>query len=236
MAFQQTVANDIGWGVVGELFLDSPIRCAPYNLQSVDAAYNVIGRAFIRTAEGIAAAGGPINAANFAGILVDPHVYANPGTTAGPLVTNLALPNYTNAELLTMGDIWVTLPGAAAIGDLITANDTTGVLGSVGGAVSATGAISTTTLTVSAVAAGSAPLAVGQYITGPNVAPGTYITALGTGTGGTGTYTVNLSQTASSGAINAAAVAPSGSSIVPGAKVSRFTVAGAGLAVITLTN
>lgn len=58
-----------------------------------------------------------------------------------------------------------------------------------------TGAISGTTLTVSAVASGA--LAVGQTIsdTTGNLVVGTTITALGTGSGGTGTYTVSNSQT-----------------------------------------
>ncbi|WP_267550396.1 baseplate J/gp47 family protein [Rhizobium rhizogenes] len=58
-----------------------------------------------------------------------------------------------------------------------------------------TGAVSGTTLTVSAVASGT--LAVGQTIsdTTGNLVIGTTITALGTGTGGTGTYTVSNSQT-----------------------------------------
>lgn len=62
-----------------------------------------------------------------------------------------------------------------------------------------TGSITGTTLTVTAVASGA--LAVGQYISGPLIEPGTYITALGTGTGGAGTYTVNTSQTVSSATI-----------------------------------
>lgn len=67
-----------------------------------------------------------------------------------------------------------------------------------------TGSISATTLTVSAVASGT--LAVGQQLTGANVAVGTFITALGSGTGGTGTYTVSQSQTAASATIDAYAV------------------------------
>ena len=55
------------------------------------------------------------------------------------------------------------------------------------------GSISSSTLTVSSVSSGT--LLVGQYITGTGVTPGTYITALGTGTGGVGTY--NLSQISS---------------------------------------
>jgi hypothetical protein len=55
-----------------------------------------------------------------------------------------------------------------------------------------TGAISGTTLTISAISAGI--LEIGDVIEGTGVAVGTKITALGTGTGGVGTYTVNISQ------------------------------------------
>lgn len=64
-----------------------------------------------------------------------------------------------------------------------------------------TGAISTTTLTVSGVTSGS--LSIGQTIQGSGVTSGTIITALGTGTGGTGTYTVNRSQTVGSSTLYA---------------------------------
>jgi hypothetical protein len=56
-----------------------------------------------------------------------------------------------------------------------------------------TGAITGTTLTVSAVTSGT--LYVGQTIQGTGVTANTMITALGTGTGGAGTYTVSTSQT-----------------------------------------
>lgn len=61
------------------------------------------------------------------------------------------------------------------------------------------GSISGTTLTVSALTNGA--YAVGQQVSGPNVAAGTYITGLGTGTGGPGTYTVSVSQTAAAGVV-----------------------------------
>lgn len=70
-----------------------------------------------------------------------------------------------------------------------------------GAGASFTGAISGTTLTVSAVASGT--IQVGQTIAGSGITVGTTITALGTGTGGTGTYTVSTSQTATSTAITA---------------------------------
>lgn len=62
--------------------------------------------------------------------------------------------------------------------------------------------ISGTTLTIGGTITGT--FAIGQYISGINAAgttisPGTYITALGTGSGGAGTYTVNNSQTLATG-------------------------------------
>ena len=65
-----------------------------------------------------------------------------------------------------------------------------------GSGASVTGSISTTTLTVTAVASGT--VYVGQSVQGTGVTAGTVITALGTGAGGTGTYTVNNSQTVGS--------------------------------------
>lgn len=59
-----------------------------------------------------------------------------------------------------------------------------------------TGSISGTTLTVTSIS--SASILVGQHVYGAGVAPGTAITAFGSGSGGTGTYTVNVSQTVGS--------------------------------------
>lgn len=53
--------------------------------------------------------------------------------------------------------------------------------------------ISGTTLTVSAMTAGT--IQVGQTLSGTGVLPGTVIQSLGTGSGGTGTYTISQSQT-----------------------------------------
>lgn len=64
---------------------------------------------------------------------------------------------------------------------------------------SVTGSISGTSLTVTAISAGS--LNVGDTISGSGVTVGTKIIGLGTGQGGTGTYTVSASQTVASTAI-----------------------------------
>jgi len=63
-----------------------------------------------------------------------------------------------------------------------------------------TGSISGATMTISAVSSGT--ISVGQRVYGANIAPYTFITALGTGTGGVGTYMVSVSQTAASGSIS----------------------------------
>ncbi|HDR9199665.1 TPA: DUF3383 domain-containing protein [Burkholderia vietnamiensis] len=68
-----------------------------------------------------------------------------------------------------------------------------------------TGAISGTTLTVSAVTSGA--LAIGQVLSGTGVTAGTKITGFLTGSGATGTYTVDQSQTVASTSITAAAAA-----------------------------
>lgn len=85
--------------------------------------------------------------------------------------------------------------------------------------VAFSGSISGTTLTVYSGAAGQfiigqspvggsviGVVAVGAAVFGPNVAPGTVITGLGTGTGGAGTYTVNISQTVAQETMAAGAI------------------------------
>jgi hypothetical protein len=129
MAFQSSVFLAQGFGVPGELYTDGPHRAESFILESASAAYNIIGAtAFTVTNEGIAAAGGT---GVFAGILVNPKVYATSGTVSGALAPTLTLPNETQAELLTMGSIVVTLPAAAAIGDSVIYDNTTGALSTI---------------------------------------------------------------------------------------------------------
>jgi hypothetical protein len=127
MTFQSTVSLQQGFGVPGELYNDSPFRSQSFILNSASAAYNIVGATVCTiTAQGTAEAGGT---GIFAGFLVDPKVYALQGTLAGgTLAPSLVLPNYTQVELLTMGSIVVTLPGAAAIGDVVIYNTTTGAI------------------------------------------------------------------------------------------------------------
>ena len=230
MPFQSSVNIALGAGVVGDVSFESPSRATPYVLSSADASYNVVGRAFTVSSEGVAAAGGT---GIFAGILANPKVYPLQGTSAGTLTPTLTLPNNATAELVTMGDMYTYLPAAANIGDLVAYDTTTGALSTTAPVAAFTAAQSTTTLTVSAITAGT--LGVGSVVTQASGQLSTII-ALGTGTGGTGTYTLDTSQTVSSGAATATSVAGSGKKFVPNTVVSKFTVSAAGLANITLTN
>jgi hypothetical protein len=140
MGFQTAVLNNIGFGVPGELYLEGPLRGQPAVLNTGTPANNVIGRAFtiVDDATGsfdttsdpqpleVAAGGTGV----FAGILANPKVYSNVGTSAGgTLAPNLTLPNGTMVELVQeCTGIIVQLGAACAIGDWVYYTDATGVL------------------------------------------------------------------------------------------------------------
>lgn len=129
MAFQSTVNFFQGAGVPGQIYLDDPHRAESFILESALASYNIVGAtAYTVVSEGIAQAGGT---GHFAGILVDPQQYALFGVNNQPLQPTLVLPNEIQADLLTMGTIFVTLPAAAAIGDVVIYDNTTGALSTI---------------------------------------------------------------------------------------------------------
>ena len=63
-----------------------------------------------------------------------------------------------------------------------------------------TGGVASTTLTVTAISAGT--LQPGQYLTGTGITSGTYIVSILTGSGGTGTYLLSQAATISTGGTN----------------------------------
>lgn len=135
MPFQSAVRLVQGAGVPGERAYDSPSRVFPYNLTS-SPQLNVVGATAYTvttpandTTAGIAAAGG---AGEFAGILVDPKSYAlyGNGTFQGALAPTLDVPDGTIGQLATMGIYFVILTTAAAVGNLLCYNTTTGALAS----------------------------------------------------------------------------------------------------------
>lgn len=129
--FQQTVSAQMAFGVPGELFDSGPKRSRSYILNSALASYNVFGSAFSVTSQGIAAAGNVSGTAVYAGILVNPKGSVSFGGSGGPLTPTLQLANNSQAELLTMGSIVVALPAAAAIGDVVIFDNTTGLLSTI---------------------------------------------------------------------------------------------------------
>lgn len=205
------IYNPIGFP--GDLAFEGPIRAAPFNLVSSPNP-NVIGYAFTQSSAanpdpvynvpnsstvaaplaGTARAGGT---GVFAGILVNSKEQAMYGTSAlNPLGPSIVLPDNTIGSLLTMGYIFVNLPGPANPGDLVTYDTNTGALNSIAptalftASIAAGGSATPDVLTVTAVSAGQ--LVIGQQITGAGIPSGTYINSLGTGKGYTGTY--NLSS------------------------------------------
>src|ERR1700679_2207242 len=129
MAFQTTVSIQQGFGVPGELYDDSPVIANTYTINSGSAAYNIIGATCCTvSSQGFVAAGGTNP---FAGFLVNPKVQALYGTGGVPLAPTLTVNNFDIVEVLSMGTIIVTLPAAAAIGDYVVYNTTTGAISTI---------------------------------------------------------------------------------------------------------
>ena len=130
--FQSSVNVNLGFGIPGELIVDGPQRVDSLILASTGGT---IGLAFTKSnSTNVATQGGTIVSGTsvFAGILVNPKVYASYGAPGGdPLDPTLFVTGYTQAEFLSMGTIVVTLVGAANIGDIVQYNTTTGVLSAV---------------------------------------------------------------------------------------------------------
>ena len=109
MAFQTKVNIEQGFGVSGDIHLDSPTRTESLIIDSKGAAPNIVGYAFTKDAKtNIAKVGGEIAAGRvFAGILVNSKEYPLYGTTKGALEPSLAIADGIHGDMLTMGDIVV---------------------------------------------------------------------------------------------------------------------------------
>jgi hypothetical protein len=132
MSFQSAVFINQGAGVPGEQYSDSPMRAQSYQINSVSAANNVIGSTMCTiSSQGTVACGNVGGARVFAGLLVDPKNIASFGIGSVPLAPTLIVPNFTQIECATMGSFFVTLPAAAAIGDWVIYDNTTGAISTV---------------------------------------------------------------------------------------------------------
>lgn len=244
-SFQSVVNIFPALGVVGEMSFDGPTRAKEANIYSAGVA-NLIGNAYTWSNN---MNPNPVGAAPnaptaqvggtgaFAGILVNPKVYASYGTSAGgPLGATLQIPDYTLGELADMGEFFVNLPGPANAGDLVTYDPLTGNLNSMVSTTKFTGSIAAggsagvaDILTVSAVSQGI--LAVGSIISGVGVETAT-ILSMGTGNGYTGTYNLSTinQQTVSSVAMTAPNVPE------PAFAASSAHIIGTTLTITTLTS
>lgn len=140
MAFQGPItSSNIAFGIVGELFDNSPHRGQPGWLDSANAANNVIGRAFTVKAGASGNHATPTDPAPlkvqaggtgaFAGILANPKVYASYGDpTGGPLAPSMVIPNARIGELITMGHIIVEAGAACTVGMVAEYVNATGAL------------------------------------------------------------------------------------------------------------
>lgn len=128
MPFQSSVFINMGAGVPGELYTDAPFKAETFTIVSASAAYNIIGTACCTvSSQGVCEAGSG-GAGGFAGFLVSPKTQALYGVGNSPLTPTLTVPNNNIVTCLTMGTIFVTLPAAAAIGDLVVYDNTTGAI------------------------------------------------------------------------------------------------------------
>lgn len=135
MTFQSTVYADQGAGVVGELYLDGPLRAQPGIIDSTGTtpAFNRVGRAFtqVADADGHCIVGGDPTADGtpFYGILANPKEQALYGTLAGgTLAPSLDVPQYGVGSFVQMGELWGAFAAACQVGDLVDFVIATGVL------------------------------------------------------------------------------------------------------------
>lgn len=246
-ALQTTVNIFNALGVPGDVAFSGPFRAQPANINS-SGGTNTIGFAFTWSSQpnpdpsGDAPNAGTVRVGGtgvFAGILINSKEYSTSGTSSGSLNPTLNLPDYSVGDFGFMGEVYVEVPGAANIGDLVYYDNTTGALGSVAASVTGEMSQSTTTVTVEASPAPTGNIGIGTLLR-PTGASAVRVVALGTGTGADGTYTVDVSQSVSANtAFTANSVAPSGKTLVPNGTISRFGVSAVsptGLAVLKMTN
>lgn len=132
MSFQQKVGAVQGFGVAGDIHLESPNRVESLIVNS-EAQKNIVGHAFTKdSSTNVAKVGGVVGSGRvFAGLLVNSKQYALYGTEDGTLAPSLAIPNNSNGDFLTMGDIVIKVKSSCKIGDFVVYDETTGELSTV---------------------------------------------------------------------------------------------------------
>lgn len=110
--FQQSVNYDYGFGVVGEIMRDGPLRAHVGYLNTTVATNNVFGRVFTLNGDGKTVGAGGTGA--IWGILANPKQHVTLGGASGPLSPSLALPNNVVADFAEFAKIVVALVGTHA--------------------------------------------------------------------------------------------------------------------------
>lgn len=133
MAFQKTVNFEQGFGVPGDLHLDSPIRAESLIVDSKGAQKNYYGYAYTKDAStNIAQVGGTIASGRvFAGIMVNSKDAVLYGTASGTLEPTLAIPDLSQANFAVMADVVINVTTACKTGDFVVYDKTTGELSTV---------------------------------------------------------------------------------------------------------
>ncbi len=133
MTFQQKINIEQGFGVPGDIHLDSPMRAESLVIDSDGAQKNLIGYAYTKdTSTNIAKVGGEIASGRvFAGILANSKEYPLYPSENGTLAPSLALPDQSRGDFVTMGDVVIRIKGKAKVGDFVVFDSTTGELSAV---------------------------------------------------------------------------------------------------------
>lgn len=120
MAFQTSVNQKLAVGVVGDFYDDSPRRVDPKTIKSSSAG--AIGCAYTIDASDpskVVLGGEGV----FAGIAINSKEFVRNG-----LAASLAFKQYDEAELCTMGRIWLSIADTVSVGMAAYYNTTTGAI------------------------------------------------------------------------------------------------------------
>ena len=120
MAFQTSVNQKLAVGVPGDFYDESPRRTDPYTIVSSSAGSIAKAYTIDATDPSKVVLGG---SGVFAGIAVNSKEFARSGLGA-----SLDFAQYDEAELCTMGRIWVSVAGDVTVGQAAYFNTTTGVI------------------------------------------------------------------------------------------------------------
>ena len=120
MAFQTSVNQKLAVGVVGDFYDESPRRTDPYTIKSSPAGAIGLAYTIDSTDPSKVNLGGE---GVFAGIAVNSKEFVRHGLGA-----TLDFKQYDEAELCTMGRIWLSIADTVAVGDAAFYNTTTGAI------------------------------------------------------------------------------------------------------------